>query len=210
MLHPCAAGRVAPRRTCMNRILLVALAALAVVSTTALAHPPAVDNHNTCLRKEGTYLGPASALAVTGVLSYLSGPGGSLPCQPGDVLEFGSEAGACPAWPTVGPIPGAYCGPLVAPGGTATCRWETTNPIERPEAALVIAFDRSSGVVLPVFSGFVNLALEGERPGFGPFGPGEWRVTNPYPASARVIGFPTSQDGLLWPADLNELECFTP
>lgn len=103
------------------------------------------------------------------------------------VAEWASHAGGC-ALGTIlpaiveGPIPGAYCGPFVPPGGTATCTW-TPIPNTVP-TGLVMGFEGSGNWLIRLG--------DGEVPVFGPFLPGSWSVTSPTPCFAKVMAFPTN------------------
>lgn len=195
----------------MRRIWIsVIIGAALLLPALANAHPPAGDPHNSCLQRDAHQWEPTPPVLVKQTLSYLAPLGTSLPCQPGDWIEWGSHSPACPALPWVGPIAGAYCGPGVGPGLTATCTWwpvQNSVPTE-----LVIGFDGRGGP-----NGRVNLITDGERPAYGTFPPGAWRVVNPYPVGARVIAYPTNialppdpLAGVLAPNDLNDIICVTP
>lgn len=163
----------------------------------AVGHPPAADPHAGCLQ----YWGPGPAdptVVVQQMLSYLDPVGTSLGCNPAtDIAEFGSHAPACPPPPFIGPIPGAFCGPVVPPGGVEDCTWWPglmTVPTE-----LVIGYD-------PKFTGFVPPP----GPVWGHYPPGSWSAPNPYPVSARIIAFPTNVQigsGALAPGDWHNVGC---
>lgn len=196
----------------MRRIWISALLGAALLlPAIAIAHPPAVDPHNSCLQRNAHEGKPTPPVLVKQTLSYLAPLGTSLNCQPNDWIEWGSHADRCPPLPFIGPVAGAYCGPGVPPMGTATCTWwpvQNSVPTE-----LVIGFDGLGGGP----NGFVNLVAQGERPAWGTFPPGAWQVFNPYPVGARVIAFPTNialppdpLAGALAPGDLNDIICVTP
>lgn len=204
----------------MNRTLLAAaLVLVALVPAFALAHPPAFDPHNSCVVRDGKPAEDVPRVPVDGTLSYLELAGRSLPCKRDfHYSEFGSHAKDCPPPPTVGAIAGAYCGPLVLPGDTATCSWKPVL-LRYPQEiyGFIIAFDRPAGPLPTLYNGFIRFS-DGEVPVFGPFPPGAWTVPNPYPGEiARVIAFPTNaalppdpSAGALSPADLHEVGCVTP
>lgn len=203
----------APEVVRLRRILWIGVAAsLALLPALASGHPPGADPHNSCLQPRDE-AGPASPpVLVQQTLSYLAPLGTSpLPCGPAATAEFGSHAQQCPPPPWTGPVAGAYCGPMVGAGLTATCTWNL-NVMTVP-TRLVIGFDG-----LPAGpNGFVSLVADGERPVFGPYGPGSWRVINPYGVPARVMAFPTNvamppdpAAGVLAPGDSNWVTCVTP
>ena len=205
-------------------VLLVAGAVLAPPLTSA--HPPSVDSHNSCVVKVLNVTTTSPLVPVLRTLSYLAPLGTSLPC-PGatpwgpTVAEWGSHASACTGGE--GAILGAYCGPVVPPGGFATCAWF---PIaDSVPTGLIIGFDGYLAPFpppgkpgLPGMDGFVSFATAGELPVFGPFpasptigNPIGWTVPNPYPVPARVIAFPTDvgpyPPGALGTADVNLVQC---
>lgn len=199
----------------MNRLLLAAaVAAIALVPILASGHAPGVDNHNSCVQRLERPAQRSPTVQVNGTLSYLH-PIDRLGCEdPADLVEFGSHAKDCGA----GAIAGAYCGPNVLPGvlgGTATCTW-FPRFTQLEQVGLIIGFDKGT-VTGGAGNGHVRLS-EGERPVFGPFRPGTWRVPNPYALEhARVIGYPTNialpphpQAGVLSPGDVHDLICVTP
>lgn len=194
----------------MNRsvLLVVALVGAALVPTLAMGHPPGADPHNSCYVKKGE-MGPFTPpVAVQGTVSYVDALWTTpLNCDPAvDQGEWGSHADACPAPPFTGPMFGVYCGPVVAPGAAWTCTW---SPVwNEVPTELVIGYD------IKPYSGWVNLAIEGERPVFGPFPPGSWTTWNPYPAYARIMAFPTNVappgdplHGVMAPGDVNDVVC---
>jgi hypothetical protein len=202
--------------------LTVGFVTVAVALTLPLvgAHPPAPDPHNSCVSPVGQP-GPFSLpVLVRGTLSYLAPLGTSIPACMGPgpfgpyTSEWGSHAPACPPPPFVGAIPGAYCGPLVPPGGTGTCSWIPV--LNTVPTQLIVGWDGYIPPGAPGLDGFVNVVTTGgaEVPVFGPFLPGAWTVPNPYPVPARVIGFPTDvgpfPPGTLAPGDLNLVICVTP
>lgn len=187
------------RRTFWTTALAVALMVLPAL---AAGHPPVADPHNSCLQPFQRAGPKTPPVRVVDTLSYLAPLGSGLPCTPADVAEWGSHAPPCPPPPFVGPIPGAYCGPVIPGGALITCTWVpvlNTVPTE-----LVIGFDGLGGGP----NGFVNLAGQGERPVWGTHPPGAWTVVNPYGVPARVIAFPTNIGGpALAPGDLNDVFC---
>lgn len=182
-----------------------------LVPALAAGHPPAVDPHNSCMQPNHVAAPRTPPVLVQQTLSYLAPLGTSLPCGAAATAEFGSHAPGCPPPPWTGPMPGGYCGPMVAPGGTATCTWWPN--VNTVKTELVIGFDGLPNGP----NGFVDLVTQGERPVWGSFPPGGWRVPNPYPVWARVIAFPTNialppdpSAGALAPGDSNYVVCVTP
>lgn len=171
---------------------------LLLLPALAMGHPPAVDTHAGCLQPFNRPAPAVPTVVVQQTLSYLDFLGTSLACPAAATAEWGSHSPPCPAPPFVGPIPGAFCGPLVPAGGFATCTWWpglNTVPTE-----LVIGFDPKpfGGVVVP------------PGPVFGSYPPGSWAAPNPYPTTARVIAFPTNIQvgtGVLAPGDWNNVGC---
>lgn len=192
----------------MRRPLLVLLPFAILLPALVAAHPPAADPHNSCLVDKGVSGPPTPPVLVSGTHSYLAPAGTSLPCAP--TFEWGSHAKACAGGGgVVGPVPGAYCGPIVPAGGTATCTW--TPVVNTVPTRLVIGFDVT-------FNGLVR-HVEGEKMVFGGpappgFPPGSWTVPNPYGVAAPVIAFPTAigpfPPGLTAPNDQNLVICVTP
>ena len=202
-------------------ILILTLA----VPAFALAHPPAVDPHNSCVVRghDGVFTVPTQSVSTLSYLWPMAGPEPTLKCQQYPpqfgpyTSEWGSHAAGCPPPPFVGVVAGVFCGPVVPPGGTGTCSWipvQNTVP-----TGLIIGFDGFRAQGAPGFDGFVNLVTSGEIPVFGPFPsststvpPKGWTAPNPYGVPARVMGFPTNIafTGVLAPADSSLVICVTP
>lgn len=199
-------------------LLLAALVVVALVPAFAFAHPPAADPHHSCVVHQYQKASDVPKVPVQSMLSYLAPVGTSLPC-PLDIhiFEFGSHAGRCPVSPpTTGTTAGAYCGPLILPGETATCSWSPVNMAFPPETyGLIIGFERPSGALPLSFNGLVRLTGEGEVPVYGPFRPSSVTVPNPYPTEvARVVAYvtnvaqpPDPLAGALSIPDLHEIGC---
>lgn len=213
-------------RSMLRKVFLgLLVVGFASVPSFAGAHPPAADPQNSCVVKY-EHPGTVDVVPVVGTLSYLAPLGTSLPC-PGatnwgpTLAEWGSHASPCPALPFVGPVAGAYCGPLVAPGGFATCA--LVSVVNTVPTGLIIGFDGFVPPGAPGQDGVVNFLSSGEVPVFGPFPPSLMpdpaiggsttghTVPNPYPVSARVIAYPTDigpyPPGTLAPTDLNLVKC---
>lgn len=197
------------------RIVPLSLLVLVATFSLASAHPPAADPQNSCLLDYGFPGGPSPFPLVDQTLTYLApiptsliaclappppAPPGFTPYPSSYVAEWGSHADPCPGAGVT--VRGAYCGPVVPPGGTATCTWQPD--INTVPTMLTIGFDRTG-------DGRVDVLFNGETPVFGPFPPGPWKVPNPYPVPAQVIGYPTSMipfvPGTLAPSDANWVVC---
>lgn len=85
-------------------LLLLVVPPLALVPGLVVAHPPVADPHHAC-----------------------TAAGGTLGCT-APASTWGSHAAACAPPPFVGPAAGVFCGPVVPPGGTATCTWAPCLP----------------------------------------------------------------------------------
>jgi hypothetical protein len=178
---------------------IVALALLAQAPWVA-AHPPAIDPQNSCTAPPFLDVPGGGGVPVGGTLSYL-GPatGAPLSCPFGS-SEWGSHAATCPVVPIVGTVPGAFCGPLVPPGGVAVC-----------------SFSRYSNTVwtylyagwdLPPYDGRINKLVSGESPVYGSILDNSVAVIpNLSAVSARIIAYPTAVFGVIAPGDINLVLC---
>lgn len=170
--------------------LIVLILAFALLPTFASAHPPAADPDNACVGLRATAGTPSATSTVPAVLSYVAPSGTSIPlCRAFGPIEWGGHA-SCGSVLVVGPVAGAYCGPLVLAGATATCTWTWAGGVHKAVTpdflGLVIGFDT------PLYNGMISMTLEREGPVTTPLAPGAWTVTNPYNEPARVLAFPTN------------------
>lgn len=188
-----------------------------LVAPAASAHPPAGDPHNGCVvYVQKTAPQPVPTTLVTGTLGYFAALRTSLPCGEGTpnyrdpfgnlvTQEWGSHAASCKGVVNAA-VPGAYCGPLVPPGGSVTCSW--TPVLNSVPTGLVIGWDQNR-------DGFQNLVPTNAEPFvYGPYTQFQpaWVVANPYPVPAQAIAFPTQTNPLfpgaaLAPGDLNLVSC---
>src|ERR1051325_538606 len=224
-----------------HTLLMLAILGFVLLPSLVLAGPPAGDLHNSCVTPAGA-MGPFTLPplpTVPATMSHFMPLGTSLPAcfalGPGMapfapyVSEWGGHGPGCPPPPFVGAITGAYCGPVIPPGGAATCSWVPV--FNTVPTGLVLGFGAVGALpplfppppppALPVTPGFVNLAVSGELPVFGPFPPSTstlpptgWTVFNPYvppflpPTPARVIAFPTDLVGPGFAGgDMNLITC---
>lgn len=176
-----------PYRRAAAGLMVALLAALAFAGLGPQgvgAHPAAGDVHNACFEwVQGPVplpVFPPTPMVVGGTESYVDYWGSSL--NPGCQWEWGSHAGVCPPPPWIVTVAGAFCGPLVAPGQSASCMLDVISPAGVPYTGLVIGFD-----VFP-FDGQITHGVDG--PVFG----GNLTVhqANPHPLPARVIAFPSN------------------
>jgi hypothetical protein len=205
-----------------RRLVLLALGIAAMTPLVVSAHPPWTDLHNGCNVPAVAGGGaPPPKDPVVGTLGYFA-PLGSFPtpCPAGTVQEWGSHAAPCPTHSTVvGPVPGAYCGPVIPVGGFAKCAW--TPVLNTVPTGIVIGWDIYHGNGIPpdglqnyYVSTFPTPAPWREPWVYGPYppSPGVWAIPNPYPLPARVIAFPTQLTsntpiGALGSADVNLVTC---
>jgi hypothetical protein len=200
-----------------NLTLVLLTLSFALVAPVASAHPPAGDPHNGCVAYvQKPAAAPAPNTLVVGTVSYFAALRASLPCGEGTpnsrdpfgnpaTLEWGSHAASCKGVVNAA-VNGAYCGPLVPPGGAVTCSW--TPVLNTVPTGLVIGWDVNR-------DGFQNLVPTNAEPWvYGPYPQFQpaWTVLNPYPAPAQAIAFPTQTAPLfpgaaLAPGDLNLVAC---
>lgn len=195
----------------MRTTLLLAALLIASVPYVATAHPPVADPQDSCLLRTAKDAPPLQPVNVPGTLTYLAPLGTSNPAcampPPSPPIppalaytdEWGSHANTCAG--ILGPIPGAYCGPIVPALGTATCTWAPV--FNTVQTALTIGFDQDGDGLVRWGGGDVYTV--------GPFPQGTFRVPNFYNVPAQVIGYPTSLNGgMLAPGDTNRVVCVTP
>lgn len=182
---------------------------LSILALSGAAHPPAADLQQACLVPGGFGGNLVVATTVKGTLSYLSPAGASIPgCAP-FIAEWGSHAPPCPPAPFIGPIAGAFCGPMVLPGGVVECTW--TPIVNTVPTKLVVGLD------VPKHNGMINVLTPGEMNVYGPYNPsaivGTAVVANPLNVPVRAIAYPTTDSGLLFPpmtlapGDINQVDC---
>jgi len=187
------------------RLVLAFLLLPCLLVPAATGHPPSSDPSHACAHAEKAVPGvPSTSLSsVTGVLGYLDPTPGVMGClRTNHGIAWASHADACPALPFEGPVAGAYCGPLVAAGATATCTWAPAPASTTPTVMLF-------GLDWDMDGYFADAILE--NPVFGPVGPGAWTVTNIWGDDTRLIAFPTVAAGsTVDPLATTLVTCATP
>lgn len=129
---------------------------------------------------------------VTGVLGALGG----VTCG---ALTFTSAAKDCPGGGFVGPVDGAYCGPLVPPGHVVRCSFDPVGPLA-PHTVLVVGFDvDDDGYVDVGTSELAALPMDSTR--------GAWEVTNVFHKEVAIIAYPTSTTGVHDPFATTYVAC---
>lgn len=143
----------------------------------------------------------ADLLPTTHVPGTLSHVGPSACAAPG---SFVSVAPPCPTG-YVGPLPGVFCGPLVAGGGSARCSW---TPVLGGPSALVVGYDLPNspggydGSLAP--DSGEDVVYVGSTMGAA----GAFAVPNGAGAVGKLMAYPTNFGVGFSPEDVTLVSCF--